>query len=219
MNAPVLRAAQVPVPEVRPALATRLASTLLLPPDAGVHPPTLLAVVTWGRAPERSPASIGTGRNACLPLLLLTFRANVTIRAVPRIYLDHNATTPLVPAALDKMTAAARDTWGNASSVHHFGQQAKAVLDEARASVAALLGAEPPEVVFTAGGTEGDNAAIRGAVEAMEPGGRRHLVVSAIEHEAVLQTAKSLARRGFAVSRAAGGRPAAWPTRGRWRHW
>ncbi len=119
---------------------------------------------------------------------------------MPRIYLDHNATTPLVPAALEKMTAAARDTWGNASSVHHFGQQAKAVLDEARAAVAALLGAEPSEVVFTAGGTEGDNAAIRGAVEAMEPGGRRHLVVSAIEHEAVLQTAKSLARRGFAVS-------------------
>jgi cysteine desulfurase len=119
---------------------------------------------------------------------------------VPRIYLDHNATTPLVPAALDRFTAAARDTWGNASSVHHFGQQAKAVLDEARASVAALIGAAPSEVVFTAGGTEGDNAAIRGAVEALEATGRRHLIVSAIEHEAVLQTAKSLARRGFEVS-------------------
>ena len=71
-------------------------------------------------------------------------------RAVPRIYLDHNATTPLVPAALDRFTAVARDTWGNASSVHHFGQRAKAVLDEARAAVAALIGAEPSEVVFTA---------------------------------------------------------------------
>ena len=107
-------------------------------------PPALLAVVTWGRAPERSPASIGTGRNACLALLLLRVRANATIRAVPRIYLDHNATTPLVPAALDELTAAARDVWGNASSVHHFGQQAKAVLDEARGQVAALLGADPP---------------------------------------------------------------------------
>lgn len=117
-----------------------------------------------------------------------------------RIYLDHNATTPLVPAALERLTAVARDTWGNASSVHHFGQQAKAVLDEARAQVATLLGAEPPEIVFTAGGTEGDNGAVRGAVEALEPSGRRHLIVSAIEHEAVLQTAKSLSRRGFEVS-------------------
>jgi cysteine desulfurase len=119
---------------------------------------------------------------------------------VSRIYLDHNATTPLVPAALDRLTAVARDTWGNASSVHHFGQQAKAVLDDARASVAALIGASPSEVIFTAGGTEGDNAAVRGAVEALESTGRRHLVVSAIEHEAVLQTAKSLARRGFEVT-------------------
>ena len=79
------------------------------------------------------------------------------------IYLDHNATTPMVPAALDRFTAVARDTWGNASSVHHFGQQAKAVLDEARAAVAALIGAAASEVVFTAGGTEGDNAAVRGA--------------------------------------------------------
>ena len=110
MNAPLLSQGRVPVPEVRPALATRHASTLLMPPDAGVRAPALLAVVTWGRAPERSPASIGTGRNACLPLLLLTFRANVTIRAVPRIYLDHNATTPLVPAALERLTAVARDT-------------------------------------------------------------------------------------------------------------
>ncbi|MGE0361493.1 MAG: cysteine desulfurase family protein [Vicinamibacterales bacterium] len=117
-----------------------------------------------------------------------------------RIYLDHNATTPLVPAALDRLTAVARDTWGNASSVHHFGQQAKAALDDARAQVAALLGAEPPEIVFTAGGTEGDNAAIRGALEALEASGRRHLIVSAIEHEAVLQTAKSLSRRGFEVT-------------------
>ena len=117
-----------------------------------------------------------------------------------RIYLDHNATTPLLPAALERLTAVARDTWGNASSVHHFGQQAKAALDEARAAVAGLLGAEPPEIVFTAGGSEGDNAALRGAAEALEPSGRRHLIVSAIEHEAVLQTAKSLSRRGFELS-------------------
>jgi cysteine desulfurase len=119
---------------------------------------------------------------------------------VPRIYLDHNATTPLVSPALDRFCRMAADVWGNASSVHHFGQQAKAVLDGARASMAALLGAEPSEVVFTGGGTEGDNAAVRGAMEALEPAGRRHLIISSIEHEAVLQTAKALARRGIRVT-------------------
>jgi len=119
---------------------------------------------------------------------------------VPRIYLDHNATTPLVSPALDRFCSVARDVWGNASSVHHFGQQAKAVLDGARASLAALLGAEPSEIVFTGGGTEGDNAAVRGAMEALEPAGRRHLIISSIEHEAVLQSAKALARRGVRVT-------------------
>lgn len=119
---------------------------------------------------------------------------------MPRTYLDHNATTPLVSPALDRFCRVAADVWGNASSVHHFGQQAKAVLDGARASVAALLGAEPSEVVFTAGGTEGDNAAVRGALEALEPTGRRHLIISSIEHEAVLQTAKALGRRGIRVT-------------------
>ena len=117
-----------------------------------------------------------------------------------RIYLDHNATTPLVSPALERFCSVAREVWGNASSVHHFGQQAKAVLDGARASVAALLGAEPSEVVFTGGGTDGDNAAVRGAAEALEPSARRHLIVSSIEHEAVLQTAKALARRGWRVT-------------------
>ena len=117
-----------------------------------------------------------------------------------RIYLDHNATTPLVSPALDRFCRVAGEVWGNASSVHHFGQQAKAVLDGARASVAALLGAEPSEVVFTGGGTDGDNAAVRGAAEALEPSGRRHLVVSSIEHEAVLQTAKALGKRGWRVT-------------------
>ena len=84
-----------------------------------------------------------------------------------RIYLDHNATTPPSPAVTELMAQVARDTWGNASSVHHFGQQAKAVLDQARGQVADPIGAEPAEVVFTAGGTESDNAAIRGAAEAL----------------------------------------------------
>lgn len=117
-----------------------------------------------------------------------------------RIYLDHNATTPLDPLAFERMTQAMREVWGNASSVHHFGQQAKAALDEARGSVAALMGADASELVFTAGGTESDNLAIRGAAEALEPSGRRHLITSAIEHEAVLNTMKALAKRGWRVT-------------------
>ena len=117
-----------------------------------------------------------------------------------RIYLDHNATTPLDPMVADRMAQAMRDVWGNASSVHHFGQQAKAALDEARASVAALIGGDASEIVFSAGGTESDNLAIRGAAEALEPSGRKHLVTSAIEHEAVLNTMKALGRRGWRVT-------------------
>ena len=88
-----------------------------------------------------------------------------------------------------------RDVFGNASSIHHFGQQAKATLDEARSAVAALLNADPSEIVFTSGGTESDNLAIRGAADAIE--GRRHLIASGIEHEAVLNTLRALARRGW----------------------
>jgi cysteine desulfurase len=117
-----------------------------------------------------------------------------------RIYLDHNATTPLDPLVADRVVQVMRDTWGNASSVHHFGQQAKATLDLARGQVAALLGGEASEIVFTAGGTESDNLAIRGAAEAIEPSGRKHLVTSAIEHEAVLNTMKALGRRGWRVT-------------------
>ena len=117
-----------------------------------------------------------------------------------RIYLDHNATTPVDPEVVDRMSRALSETWGNASSVHHFGQQAKAALDEARGSIAALLGADASEIVFTAGGTESDNIAIRGAAEALEASGRKHLVTSAIEHEAVLNTTKALAKRGWQVT-------------------
>ena len=114
-----------------------------------------------------------------------------------RIYFDHNATTPADPLVVDAMVRALSEDYGNPSSVHHFGQRAKARLDEARSPVAALVGGEPSEIVFTSGGTEADNFAIRGAAEALEPTGRRHLVTSGIEHEAVLNTFKALARRGW----------------------
>jgi cysteine desulfurase len=114
-----------------------------------------------------------------------------------RIYLDHNATTPPSDTVVSRMASTLRDEFGNPSSVHHFGQKAKAVIDEARSAVAELIGADPGDVVFTGGGTEGDNLAIRGAAEALEPTGRKHLIASAIEHEAVLNTLKALARRGW----------------------
>jgi cysteine desulfurase len=115
-----------------------------------------------------------------------------------RSYFDHNATTPPDPAVVEAVVRALRDDFGNPSSVHHFGQCAKALLDDARSSIAELIGAEPGDVVFTSGGTEADNMALRGAAEAAEAAGsRRHVIVSAIEHEAVLNTVKALTRRGW----------------------
>ena len=117
-----------------------------------------------------------------------------------RIYLDHNATTPVDPAVADAMDAAQRRCFGNASSVHTFGQAAKAAIDEARTSVAALLAARGNDVIFTGSGTESDNLAIRGVASAAALSGRRHLIASSIEHEAVLNTLKSLARQGWTTT-------------------
>lgn len=115
-----------------------------------------------------------------------------------RIYLDHNATTPLDPRVLEAMLPVLREGFGNPSSLHWYGQQARALLDEARAHVASLIGATPSEIVFTAGGTEADNIALRGAAAAAR-GPRRKVVYSAIEHHAVLNTARALAGEGRPV--------------------
>jgi cysteine desulfurase len=120
-------------------------------------------------------------------------------RMTTRIYLDHNATTPPAPAVVDAMGRALRDEFGNASSIHSFGQRAKAAIDDARTDVARLIGAQPADVVFTAGGTESDNIALRGAMDAAHPS-RTRLVVSAVEHEAVLNTAKAIGRHGRPVT-------------------
>ena len=117
-----------------------------------------------------------------------------------RIYADHNATTPVHPAVVEAMSRVLRDDFGNASSVHSFGQTAKADVDKARAAVAALIGGRPQEIVFTCGGTESDNLAIRGVAEALAETDRRHLIASSIEHEAVLTTLKALARRGWTTT-------------------
>jgi cysteine desulfurase len=117
-----------------------------------------------------------------------------------RAYFDHNATTPIAPAVVEEITRVLKDEFGNASSIHFFGQRAKGILDDARSAVAAVIGGDPSEVVFTSGGTEADNFAIRGVAEALESTGKRHLIATAIEHEAVLNTFKALARRGWTTT-------------------
>jgi len=114
-----------------------------------------------------------------------------------RIYLDHNATTPTDPSVVAAMTNVLGEQFGNASSLHSFGQAAKIIVDDARADVAGLIGAGPQEIVFTSGGTESDNLAIRGIAEALLPTKRRHLIATSIEHEAVLHTLTALAKRDW----------------------
>ena len=115
------------------------------------------------------------------------------------IYLDHCATTPLRPEVREEMLPFFRDRFGNPSSVHAFGRIARSAVEEARVRVASLIGAMPEEIVFTGGGTESDNLAIRGAAEALKGKGR-HIITSAIEHPAVLRTCRSLEQSGFRVT-------------------
>ncbi len=112
------------------------------------------------------------------------------------VYLDNNATTSVRPEVLEAMTPFFGEHYGNPSSIHWYGQHAKAALDQARGEVADLIGAQPGEIVFTSGGTESDNLAIRG-VAAL---GRGHIITSSVEHHAVLNTCRDLAKDGFEVT-------------------
>jgi cysteine desulfurase len=118
---------------------------------------------------------------------------------VTRFYFDHNATTPVSSEVLQAYTEALRDVYGNASSIHHFGQAAKLELDTARRQTASLLNCGAREIVFTSGGTEADNLAIFGAVRASSKP-RKHVVTTVIEHPAVLNACVQLEREGVAVS-------------------
>ncbi|MBQ6120012.1 MAG: aminotransferase class V-fold PLP-dependent enzyme, partial [Clostridia bacterium] len=102
------------------------------------------------------------------------------------IYADNAATTRISEAALRTMTAVSRETWGNPSSLYAFGQKAKEVLEQARQDVAAAIGAQPREILFTSGGSEADNQAIRSAAEAGRQKGKTHIISTAFEHHAVL---------------------------------
>src|SRR5262245_13325964 len=115
-----------------------------------------------------------------------------------RVYLDHNATTPIHPRVLEAMLPVLREGFGNPSSVHWFGQQARAAVDEARGRVAHLLGGAPGEIVFTGSGTEADNMAVRGAAAAAKAP-RRKVLYAGIEHHAVIHSARALAEDGFPV--------------------
>lgn len=117
-----------------------------------------------------------------------------------QVYLDHNATTPVRPEVVEAMLPFLKGEFGNPNSVHSAGQRARRAVELAREQAAALIGCEPTEVVFTSSGSEADNAALKGAAQAawnQSSGKRRHLVVSAVEHEAVLGAARLLAARGF----------------------
>jgi cysteine desulfurase len=125
-----------------------------------------------------------------------------------RIYLDHNATTPVEPEVLDSMLPFLSAEFGNAASIHTFGQKARAAVETAREQVAALIGARPQEIVFTSGGTEADNHAVFGVTQSLAAARRtsddvdvpRHVITTAIEHEAVLNTSQALEKQGVNVT-------------------
>lgn len=116
-----------------------------------------------------------------------------------RIYLDHNATTPIRPEVLQIMMPYLSGEYGNASSIHTYGQNARGAVEQARAQVARLVGAPDTEIMFTSGGTESNNYAILGTVGAA-PGKAKHVITSAIEHVAALDPCKALAQKGIELT-------------------
>jgi cysteine desulfurase len=116
-----------------------------------------------------------------------------------RIYFDYAATTPLDPRVLEAMLPYMTEHFGNPNSIHSFGREARRAIDEAREKIAQLLNCQPGEIVFTSGGTESDNLALRSVAEAYRHKGN-HIVTTAIEHHAVLRTCKALEDKGFSVT-------------------
>lgn len=121
-------------------------------------------------------------------------------RLMTRFYFDHNATTPVTPEVIDAMLPVLREDFGNASSIHYYGQRAKQHFETARRQVATLIHAQPQEIVFTSGGTEGDNLAVFGvARDAARQ--KKHVITTAIEHPAVLGACGQLEREGVEITR------------------
>ena len=116
-----------------------------------------------------------------------------------RIYLDHAATTPTHPDVVKAMLPFLTDAFGNPSTVYSYGQEAKGAVEEARSKTAELIGARSEEIIFTSGGTEADNFALKGIVYANEHKGN-HIITTSIEHHAVMEVCKFLERRGFTIT-------------------
>lgn len=116
-----------------------------------------------------------------------------------QIYMDHGATTPVDPLVVDAMLPYFTETFGNASSLHSFGQEATSALEQSRQQVAASIGAKPEEIIFTSGGTESDNLAIKG-IAYRNSGKGKHIITSTIEHPAILNTCAYLEKEGFDVT-------------------
>jgi cysteine desulfurase len=116
-----------------------------------------------------------------------------------RIYMDHSATTPVAPEVLEAMLPYFGERFGNASSLHGYGLEAKEALEESREKVAKLLRAEPEEIVFTSGGTESDNLALKGIARRNKERGK-HIITSCVEHPAILETCRNLQKEGFEVT-------------------
>lgn len=116
-----------------------------------------------------------------------------------RVYLDNSATTPIDKEVLEEMLPYLTNKFGNASSIHFFGQEARSALDKARHQAASLINARPNEIIFTSGGTEANNLAIRGLLEANEKYGK-HIITSSIEHPSVKTLCESLEKRGYRIS-------------------
>lgn len=116
-----------------------------------------------------------------------------------KIYADHAATSPVHPEVAEKMLEVMKNTFGNPSSIHAFGREARKIVDEAREVLAKSIGAKPNEIIITSGGTEADNYALVGIAEAYQARGK-HIITTAIEHHAVLHTCEQLEKRGFEVT-------------------
>ncbi|MGP7816879.1 cysteine desulfurase family protein [Niallia sp. 01092] len=116
-----------------------------------------------------------------------------------RIYVDHAATAPMHPKVIDKVYHVMNECYGNPSSIHSFGRNARNIIDDARASLAASIGAKATEIIFTSGGTEADNHAIFGVAESYSENGK-HIITTQIEHHAILHTCQQLEKQGFEVT-------------------
>lgn len=134
------------------------------------------------------------------PPVCIEGRIGVYFSSMKRVYLDHTATTPLDPRVFEAMKPYFLDKFGNPSSIHQFGQEARAALDEARSIIAATIGAKEGELFFTGSGTESDNHAIKGVALKMRDRGKTHIIANRAEHHAVLETCEFLEQNGFHIT-------------------